>query len=483
MKGILFLASCILYCSSLPVSKIGAGTPVPGYTLMYFNATIDHYFPNSPTYSMRYYIRTDYWNQTKNGPIFFYCGNEGAIEMFALNTGYMDTLAGQMHAVSVFAEHRYFGGSMPFGNSSYSNPNNLKYLSPHQALADFAQLIEYLKREFFGAPVIVWGGSYGGMLAAWMRMKFTHLVDGAIAASAPVMHFNGTVDPNEFNALVTRHFSIMGGPECPAIIRAANAFLLEMMGNPQYYFELQNLFNTCQDIITSDDVLAIMNWLANAFTYMAMTDYSSPSNFLQYMPAYPVAMACGNITSNVLDISDYTEVFPAVVLGANIYYNYNNQSGLTCNNLNLTSSQGNLGDEGWDYLACTTMNMPIGSNGASDMFWNAPWDQGAVDSQCLQSWGEATQVNYAQVWFGTSLNTTYILRHASNILFSTGSLDPWLSGSVIFSENPNLVVYVMEGASHHADLRAPTTGDLPDVVAGRIAIRQSIQYWINGTIS
>lgn len=466
---------------ALPATKIRAGTPVPNYTLQYFNATIDHYAPNSPTFQLRYYIRTDYWSQTKSGPIFFYCGNEGAIEMFALNTGYMDYLAASMDAVVVFAEHRYFGGSMPFGNSSYSNPNNLKYLSPHQALADFAELIHYLRYQYNFAPVIVWGGSYGGMLAAWMRMKFPHLVYGAIASSAPIFQFNGSSDPLEFNYLVTRHFSIMGGPECPTIIKTSFDFLESMMGDSRTYFELEQIFNTCEEIITADDVMSIMNWISNAFTYMAMTDYSGPSNFLQPMPAYPVVLACGNMTTTVSNISDYTEVFKAVILGANIYYNSSGTN--TCNELNLTASEGGLGDEGWDYLACTTMNMPIGSNGVSDMFWNAPWDQNAVDSQCLQTWGEATQVNYAHLWYGTSLNTTYILRHASNILFSSGSLDPWLSGAYTLNYNPNLISYVMQGAVHHSDLRTPSPTDLPDVVAGRATIKLAIEYWVNGTIS
>jgi len=52
-------------------------------------------------------------------------------------------------------------------------------------MADYARLINKLKETYDDLAVIVTGWSYGGMIASWMRVKFPHLIDGAIPASAP----------------------------------------------------------------------------------------------------------------------------------------------------------------------------------------------------------------------------------------------------------------------------------------------------------
>ncbi len=107
-------------------------------------------------------------------------------------------LAPEYHAMLVFAEHRYYGNSLPYGNRSYDNLQYLAYLTSEQALADFAVLIKYLGGQYHDPPFVAFGGSYGGiyahslanthahafvhtilgMLAAWLRMKYPSSVIG-----------------------------------------------------------------------------------------------------------------------------------------------------------------------------------------------------------------------------------------------------------------------------------------------------------------
>lgn len=84
-------------------------------------------------------------------------------------------------------EHRFYGKSQPFSDLS---TKNLQYLSSQQALADLANFVENMNDKYKLPPStkwIVFGGSYPGSLAAWMRLKYPHLVHGAMSASGPLL--------------------------------------------------------------------------------------------------------------------------------------------------------------------------------------------------------------------------------------------------------------------------------------------------------
>ena len=177
------------------------------YQTKTFETLLDHFnFVDNRTFSLRYLINNTFI-QDERSPILFYTGNEGDIELFAENTGFMWKLADDLKAMLVFAEHRYYGKSMPFGNESYKDPQHLGYLTSEQALADFADLLQFLNKEV-KRPVIAFGGSYGGMLSAWFRMKYPHLVTGALASSAPVMQFPGVVPCDIFNRILTSVYKV-----------------------------------------------------------------------------------------------------------------------------------------------------------------------------------------------------------------------------------------------------------------------------------
>ena len=473
-KPALLLLTVFVLASARRIPRMRVANPEvsPDYVEANFTTYIDHYSAQPGNFSMRYFTNSKYY-QT-GGPLLFYCGNEGAIEEFIDATGYINNLAEGMNALIVFAEHRYFGKSLPFGDDAFSDEFHLKFLSPHQALADYAYLITHLNMTQQLGGVVALGGSYGGMLAAWFRQKYPYLVDAALAASAPIEHFQGTVDSELFNQIVTNDYGLQS-TQVVSDIRTGFQTLQNLTEDEANFEKLKEVYNLC-DPIDSSNATYIYDWLNSAFVYMAMTDYPYPTSFLNPMPGNPVAHAVDAIELVLVgNNSDWNQML-AMRAGAEVYYNFNNQS--SCNDINPNTSAGDLGVLGWNYLACSTLIMPSGSDGVNDMFLPAPWNATEYVEQCQATYGDHQQLDYAQIMYGAATNYTYSLRGASRILFSNGSLDPWQSGAVVKNVSDTLISFTMEGAAHHLDLRTPNPLDPPDVVYWRAFELAKLKEWL-----
>ena len=474
MKAVVLVALVVSCAAILPQTDQHFSAEPAGYTITNFTCYVDNFGFDQRVFNMRVFTNAQYWKA--GGPILFYTGNEGPIETFIDASGNLPIMAQSLNALLVFAEHRYFGDSLPFGASSFNSQSTMKYLSPHQALADYARYISSLKTstEYSESAVIVVGGSYGGMLSAWFRIKYPHLVDGALAASAPLFHFPGTVDSEKFNYIVTEDYKSLD-PQCATNAYAGFMFLTDYASSSQYYYTFQEIFRTCEVIKSSDDVQNLINYVNGAIVYMAMTDYPYPTNFLNPMPAFPVNVACDMLLL-VNDVTDMTQVLTALYEAQNVYYNYTKT--LQCNDINGGGSS-SLGDAGWNYLSCSTLVLPMSQEGMpNDMFPVLPWDYSAYAESCQQQYGLLPQPLYAPVYFGTSVSPFTSLRYISNIIFSSGSLDPWQSGAVTGVVSYPITVITIDGGAHHLDLRAPNPADPQSVIDARKTELATIQTYI-----
>ena len=159
------------------------------------------------------------------------------------------TLAEKYGALVVFAEHRYFGLSWPFPqNVAFTHPYNT-YLTVEQTLADYADLLKYLKTKYNAEKkaTIAFGGSYGGMLAAWMRMKYPHVIQGSLAASAPVLLFQGAnkIDiDGGFAKIASDDFNVSGSTDDKCYLGMKDAFsrLITKAGDAGFMGDLPKSF-------------------------------------------------------------------------------------------------------------------------------------------------------------------------------------------------------------------------------------------------
>lgn len=445
---------CPVYSSILPSAYI-------------VNVTqkVDHFsFADARTFQQRLIISHEFW-RGDGYPIVIGIGGESNIQSSASRAGFIWQNAPRLQGLIVFIEHRYYGGSLPFRKYSFDRKlQNYKYLTVEQALQDAIVTVQWVKDKFnaTSSPVIAIGGSYGGALAAWLRVKFPHAIDMSLSSSAPVLQFPGQYgDCRQYYDTVTQNYRDYG-KMCAAVIKNSWAALRRIASRD--ISRIHQIFKLCpSQELTVDDII---DNLRNSLEFMAMTDYPNESNLLTPLPPYPISHFCRHCTNaNSTD----EELVTQLADGLAIYFNYTGST--VCNS--FTRISGTF--RGYSVQQCTEMIHPYCCDSERHIFEKQEWNLQKYKEECFQKYGLIADDEYIVRTFG---GRKYIDTDASRIIFSNGLRDPIAAGSVLSSPNRKIAVLTMSQACHHEDLSFQGDNDPLQLIKMREKQVRILQKWI-----
>lgn len=439
-----------------------ATASAPAYTEMWFQEDLDHINRDPGSINIRV-LKLVSSTSLPNGPLIVYAGNEGPIEQFFNMSGFITmTLPSQVPGANIyFIEHRYYGKSMP-------KPFTWAYLNTEQVLFDYADIIMQL-RPSNSTAVIVMGGSYGGMLAAWMRIKYTHVVDGAIASSAPV--FMTLDNGSGYYANVTGVLNHYG---CGSYVQEAFYYLSLAANQSEYWPQIASMFQSCSHIKSSSDIDTLNQWIISAFAGVVQSNYPGYSNVDILLPSWPANATC-QYFNNYAKQTDQSMWGWIQTLAQSMQVYYNTSGTSQCFDILGESS---FTPNGWDYQTCTELWCPQGTTNITDVFPPYPWNADAQVEYCQATYGVYPRTDWIPINYGMTPMNSQVLKYVSNIMFVNGELDPWNYGCVKYPTNPNLTAVTMANGAHHTDLRGPTPQDTLDINTTRTQEIAQINKWI-----
>lgn len=400
---------------------------------------------------------------------------------------------------------------MPFGERSYGS-HEMRFLTVEQALADMTDLLAKKSALFacsterHSCPAVLFGGSYGGMEAAWHRLKYPHLSVGAIAASAPVDLYPGEGKAEAFWQATLNTFTKFGSDECGSWIAAA----AQALNQSTDLGLLSSSFKTCTPLSTHTDgdaVARLLSYVQGALSTLAMVDYPEASSFVTPMPASPVRVACNLVGAPPANPTN-AWLFNSLNVAQNVFLNWTGL--LPCHNISAELLLGKhglparpqqphqtqaralsngravsaaLGDitRPWNYMACSSLILePLTSDGNG---FFVPFDSQIPDvERACRVWFEGIQPrpSWMPAAYGNGIQLAQSLR---NVFFSDGEKDPWSVGgmpdnSSAYSMDGSVVRVLIAGAAHHEDLRFSERYDSDALVAARKAELEHVKRWI-----
>ena len=443
-------------------------TATRNLTERYLAMPIDHAaLWRNQTFGLRYLVDATHFEP--GGVLVVYTGNEANVEDFAGACGFLWVLAERFHGVVILLEERYYGKSVPttVGDRPY------EFLSSIQVVADYALAVRRLRVEFDTSRVLAVGGSYGGMLAAWLRKQHPDLVGAALASSAPVLGYASTLleqhRVDNFWRVTERSYT------CRGVL--GSAFRALWATRPMDWDRVGSDFGLCpaSRIRNTTMLEALVGFLQQELSALAFANYPYA---VGDMPANPTAYACASISRAARAHRASTITAPGwLPLSDALGWHYRKAGSCLALSASFAAYTPGFLPGPWTFQRCTDLVMAFSVANDSRMLLPcaggfqlncASEGQAALRAFCKQAYGVVVpDAAVLQAYWGDDWSAS---RGGHRILFSNGELDPWSYGGVpegLAGDADGPVALRIAGSAHHLDLRGPSAGDPPAVVAAR----------------
>ncbi|XP_074301234.1 uncharacterized protein LOC141632602 [Silene latifolia] len=431
---------------------------------------LDHFVfggqSSNATFSQRVFVDYTFRDGHPNEdgmPVLVYLGGEADVRYWVGGGGIVTLAASRFRALVIYIEHRFYGQSVPLGSidAAMMDPYVRGCLTSHQALADAASVIRRLKSDWSlqHSPVIAFGASYSGMLAAWFRIKYPHVVDGALASSAPVLDSEDIAPENEYCTIVSRDFKNIN-KKCHDTIAGSWKLIDEVAAQPDGLDQLSHIFSLCGPLFTATE---LKKYLAQVYNYAA-----------QYNGRF------GQIPQLCSIISEASEYNILKGIGDAILHYSEDES---CNNITLMSSGSRYSilDRAsmiaWDWQVCSEL-VPHQGCSESTMFERHPFNLSTFSEDCFDQYGEYPHSDWISTYYGGQNLKSSLKTSASNIIFSNGLLDPFSGASILEDVSKTVVAITTKQGSHCLDMNPPQDNDPKWLKHQREKELRIIGHWI-----
>ncbi|XP_033099786.1 putative serine protease K12H4.7 [Anneissia japonica] len=440
---------------------------------------LDHFDPtNTKTWKQRYFVNDTFFKE--GGPVFLMIGGEGTADPIWMVTGTWIEFAKTYNALCVMLEHRFYGKSHPTSDLSVEN---LKFLSSEQGLADLAYFRQYIasKMKVTDNKWVSFGGSYPGSLSVWFRLKYPHLVDGAVATSAPVeatLDFTGYLDVVR-DSLATSKY----GSKCNDNIQSATNMIESLLDHPLGWRTLTDTFKLCNPLngTNKNDIANMFESLVGNF--MNVVQYNKDNRKFEGAVGTEITIdticdiMCNESGGDVLErYAQFNKLIMSTYKEKCLDISYDSM--LAEYRKVSWDSAAAEGGRQWVYQTCSEFAF-FQTTDSKDQPFGQYIPLSFFIQLCQDVYGERfNKSTIEQNIKRTNTNYGGYGVDVSKVVFPNGSIDPWHALGITKDIGDDATAIFINGTAHCANMYPATSDDPPQLVQARKAIQASVQQWI-----